>query len=138
MTHEELVNEYKLQQNQINTQNEEIIKLKELIENLYTIISNNNNNNNNNNYDSNNKELSIIFKRYKKSIMVKNMFPDKNTTIKWKDVLKTLDAKWIKNDTEMGWLLIGKFDDAKTLEQNCDYIITTLKENKFTVEFDFE
>ena len=71
----------------------------------------------------NNNDLSIIIKKYKKSILIQNMYNDKNTTHKCKDIFKELGAKWFKNDKEQGWLFVGKNNEKEgTLEENSKFI----------------
>ncbi len=50
----------------------------------------------------NNNDLSIIFTKYKQSLLVKNKYIDKNTTLKCKNELKELGAKWFKNESMQG------------------------------------
>lgn len=83
-----------------------------------------------------NNEISIIFKRYKKSILVKNKYNDKNTTVKCKDILKELEAKWSKQET--GWIFVGKFDESLSLEENSKFIIDKLLMNNFEIDYEFE
>ena len=60
--------------------------------------------------------------------MVKNMYDDKNTTIKCKEVLKELGAKWSKNSEGSGWLFIGQYNDNKSMEENVEFIVEKLNE----------
>jgi len=76
--------------------------------------------------EDNNNNLSIVFSKYKKSIMVKNMYDDKYTTIKCKEVLKELGAKWSKNSEGSGWLLVGQYNDNKSMEENVEFIVEKL------------
>ena len=90
----------------------------------------------------NNNDLSIIIKKYKKSILIQNMYNDKNTTHKCKEILKELGAKWFKNVNEnyQGWLFVGKNDEKEgTLEDNSKFIVEKLSENfklDFKIEYD--
>lgn len=85
-----------------------------------------------------NNDLSIIINKYKKSILVQNMYNDKNTTHKCKDIFKELGAKWFKNDKEQGWLFVGKNDEKEgTLEENSKFIIENL-EDKFKLEYEYK
>jgi hypothetical protein len=82
--------------------------------------------------------ISIIFTRYKKSILVKNKFTDKNTTIHCKDLLKELGAKWFKNaDGLQGWLFVSAFNESKNLETNCKFIIDKFNNTTFNLEYEY-
>ena len=41
-----------------------------------------------------NNDLSIVFAKHKQSLLIKNKYIDKNTTIKCKNALRELGAKW--------------------------------------------
>lgn len=134
MSIEELTIAYEKHSVEIDSLRSEVRELKTAIENLlknqsidYTkrVLPGNN-------------ELSIVFKKYKKSILVKNMYPDKNTTLKCKKELKELEAKWFKTEQEIGWLFVGKFEDGKSLEENCNFIVEFLKEKGFEIEIIYE
>ena len=88
----------------------------------------------------NNNDLSIIFTKYKQSLIIKNKYTDKNTTIKCKNELKELGAKWFKNDTTQGWIFVGMCkDNDKSLEEVSKFIVETLSyENKFNLEIEYE
>lgn len=88
----------------------------------------------------NNNDLSIIIKKYKKSILIQNMYNDKNTTHKCKDIFKELGAKWFKhmNEKDQGWLFVGKNDEKEgTLEDNSKFIVEKLSE-KFKLEYEYK
>ena len=76
MSIEELSAAYEKHSVELNTLHSEVKELKTAIENLFKIQ----NSNNMVRTLPGNNELSIVFKKYKKSILVKNMYPDKNTT----------------------------------------------------------
>lgn len=134
MSIEELTNAYEKQTVEVNTLRSEVKELKTMVENLLKIQ----NSDNVKISLPGNNELSIVFKKYKKSILVKNMYPDKNTTLKCKKELKELEAKWFKTEKEMGWLLVGKFEESKTLEENSNFILQFLKDKGFEVEVIYE
>lgn len=101
--------------------------------------------NNNNNYKKvtdksnieENNDLSIILKQYKKSILLKNMYTDKNTTIKCKEILKEIGAKWFITQDNKGWLFVGEFKDGKTIEENSKFIIEKLESMNFNLEIEY-
>ena len=83
--------------------------------------------------------VSIILTRYKKSILVKNKYTDKNPTIKCKHLFKELGAKWFKNsDGLQGWLFVSKFDESKTLEKNGEFILVKFDTYDFILEVEYE
>lgn len=85
-----------------------------------------------------NNNLSIIFLRYKKSILVKNMFDNKNTTKKCKKVFISLGGKWFNKKDYEGWLFLGLFNsEDESLEESCKFIITELENNNFNLEYKF-
>jgi len=133
MTNEELINAYQKQSVEISELRSQVEELKKSVENFYIV---------HNDYmkmdNKENKNLSVIFKKYKNSILIKNMYPDKNTTIKCKNVLKELEAKWMKTEKEMGWIFVGKYKEGKSLEDNSNFIIKTLKEKGFDIEVIYE
>ena len=134
MSVEELCEVYEKHSVEIDSLRSEVRELKTTVENLLRI----HNGNNVVRTLHDNNELSIIFKKYKKSILVKNMYPDKNTTLKCKKELKELEAKWFKTEKEMGWLFVGKFEDGKSLEENSNFILKELKEKGFETEVLYE
>jgi hypothetical protein len=79
------------------------------------------------NSESSNSEssnhLSITFNTYKKSVLVTNLYKDKNGTQNFKDEFKKLDAKWFSNKELdiKGWLFVGKLKG--TLEESAKPII---------------
>jgi hypothetical protein len=90
--------------------------------------------------NNNNNDLSIIFCKYKQSLIVKNKYTDKNTTIKCKNELKELGAKWFKNELTQGWIFVGICkDNDKSLEEVSKFIVDSLSyENKFNLEIEYE
>jgi hypothetical protein len=84
------------------------------------------------------KKLSIIITRYKKSILIQNMYEDKFTTKNYKELLKELGGKWFKNELQIGWLFLGKNDNNKTLEENSEYIIDIFKRQNIELEIKYE
>lgn len=56
------------------------------------------------------KTLSVIFKPYKSSIFVVNMFANRNTTKQFYDNFKDLGANWFRNPytKQFGWIFVGK------------------------------
>ena len=71
--------------------------------------------------------VSIIFKKYKKSILVKNKYSNKNTTKECKELMKEIGGRWFKSKEEIGWLFVGKYEEDKTLEENIQFIIKKIK-----------
>ena len=84
-----------------------------------------------------NKELSIIISKYKKSIIVKNMYSTHNSTIKCKDILKELGGKWSKIEGEQGWIFVGKNKEEKSLESNSKFIIERLESEDYELEVNY-
>lgn len=84
-----------------------------------------------------NKDLSIIFTQYKKSILIKNKYSDKNTTMKCKELLKEMGAKWFKTGDIQGWLFVGEFKEGKTLQENSKFIIEKLQDNNFNLDIEY-
>lgn len=80
--------------------------------------------------------LSITFSTYKKSILVLNMYNDKNGTQNFKEEFKALDAKWFSNKELdiKGWLFVGKLKG--TLEESSKSIIEHF-EKICTLEYNF-
>lgn len=68
-------------------------------------------------------KLSITFVSYKKSVIVCNLYPDKNGTQNFKDEFKKLEAKWFTNKelNLKGWLFVGKLRGS--LEESSKSII---------------
>lgn len=86
-----------------------------------------------------NDDLSIIFTKYKQSLIVKNKYLDKNTTIKCKNELKELGAKWFKNESVQGWIFVGLCKDSeKSLEEQCEFIVKKLNDKKFKLEIEYK
>ena len=91
------------------------------------------------NIESENNDLSIIFTRYKQSILVKNIYLNKNRTVKCKNQFIELGAKWFKNGESWGWLFVGAFkDNSKSLEEVSKFIIDKLNEYNFNLEIKYE
>ena len=67
-------------------------------------------------------KLCIIIENYKKSIVIKNKYEDKFTTVAYKEKLKELGGKWTKNDTITGWIFVGKHTEL-SLEKSSQFII---------------
>lgn len=84
-----------------------------------------------------NNDLSIILTQYKKSILLKNMYPDKNTTIKCKEILKEMGAKWLKTADTQGWLFVGEFKEGKSMKENSQFIIEKLESMNFNLEIGY-
>lgn len=84
-----------------------------------------------------NNDLSIILTQYKKSILLKNMYPDKNTTIKCKEILKEIGAKWLKTADTQGWLFVGEFKEGKSIKENSQFIIEKLESMNFNLEIGY-
>jgi hypothetical protein len=111
---------------------QEINKLKELIKELLTykeakLIEN-----------KNDKNISIIVTKYKKSIVIKNMYSTHNSTVKCKDILKELNGKWSKIDGEQGWIFVGSFSEGKSLETNSKFIIEKLESEDYELEVNYK
>ena len=86
----------------------------------------------------NDKEVSIIISKYKKSIVVRNMYSTRNSTIKCKDILKELGAKWSKIEGESGWIFVGVLDEEKSLESNSKFVIERLESEEYKVEVEYK
>lgn len=123
----------------IDNQQKEINELKEIVNKLQENINSKNSNNNFKNDKLSDNNLSIIFTRYKHSVLLKNKYTDKNTSIKCKNQLKELGAKWFKNDSTQGWLFVGIYkNEENSIEEICEFIIEKLKENNFNLEIEYE
>ena len=86
-----------------------------------------------------NYDLSLIFTKYKQSLLIKNKYNDKNTTLKCKNVLKELGAKWFKNQSEQGWLFVSICKDTDdSIEEISKFIVDKLNENKFNLEIEYQ
>lgn len=119
-----------IQRKEINKLKEEVINIKEYIKNDKELIDKSFITNNN---------LSIIFTKYKQSLLVKNKYTDKNTTLKCKKELKEMGAKWFKNESMQGWLFVGICkDDKKSLEEECKFILDKLNSSNFNLEIEYE
>ena len=73
-------------------------------------------------------KLSIIIENYKKSIIIKNKYDDKFTTLGYKEKLKELGGKWTKSETNTGWIFVGKHTES-TLEKSSQFIIQEFIDN---------
>lgn len=113
---------------------QEIEKLKSLVEKLLSKCKENKTDKQN----ENDKEVSIIISKYKKSIVVKNMYSTHNSTIKCKDILKELGAKWSKIEGESGWIFVGVFDEEKSLEFNSKFVVEKLESEKYKIEVEYK
>jgi len=82
--------------------------------------------------------VSIIFKKYKKSILVKNKYSNKNTTKECKELMKGLGGRWLRTEEEIGWLFVGRYEEGKTLEENSKFIIKELEDSKYDLEICME
>uniref|UniRef100_A0A6C0LHE8 Uncharacterized protein n=1 Tax=viral metagenome TaxID=1070528 RepID=A0A6C0LHE8_9ZZZZ len=124
------------QKQKISDLKQEILDVKTIVSELvknYKIVINKSSSKENNN------DLSIIFTKYKYSLLVKNKYPDKNTTLKCKNELKELDAKWFKNESTQGWLFVGICKDSdKSLEEVSQFIVDKLNDNKYNLEIEYE
>lgn len=86
-----------------------------------------------------NNDLSIIFTKYKQSLVIKNKYADKNTTLKCKNELKELGAKWFKSESIQGWIFVSVFkDNDKSIEEVSKFIVDKLNDNKFNLEIEYE
>lgn len=126
----------------IENQNEEISKLKESLSELSLIVHKMNDNekkkviNKSLVSKEDNNDLSIILSKYKKSVLVKNKYADKNTTVKCKEYLKEMGAKW--QNVEKGWLFVGVFkDEESSLEDVSKFIVDKLQEHNFNLEVEY-
>ena len=72
----------------------------------------------------------IIIENYKKSIIVKNQYSDKFTTMPYKEKYKELGGKWTKNDKITGWLFVGKNTES-SLEKSAQFIIEEFSDDNF-------
>ena len=116
-----------VQKQEISILKQELLDIKkvvsELIENDKIVI---------NKSSKENNDLSIIFTKYKQSLLIKNKYTDKNTTMKCKNVLKEIGAKWFKNESIQGWIFPGMCKDSnKLLDEVSQFIVDKLNENKF-------
>lgn len=116
---------------------QEINKLKKLIEELKELSGNKEVKLIENKNDKNDKNISINITKYKKSIVIKNMYSTHNSTIKCKDILKELGGKWSKIDGEQGWIFVGSFSEGKSLESNSKFIIERLESEDYELEVNF-
>ena len=129
----------------VEVQKQEISDLKQAILDVKTVVSELVKNDkivihkSSSSKDNNNNDLSIIFTKYKQSLIIKNKYTDKNTTIKCKNELKELGAKWFKNDSIKGWIFVGMCkDNDKSLEEVSTFIVDKLNENKYNLEIEYE
>lgn len=127
----------------VEVQKQEISDLKRAILDVKTLVSELVKNDKiviNKSSKENNNDLSIIFTKYKQSLLIKNKYTDKNTTVKCKNELKELGAKWFKNELTQGWLFVGFCkDNDKSLEEVSRVIVDTLSnDNKYNLEIEYE
>ena len=125
----------------VEAQKQEISDLKQAILDVKTVVSELVKNNKIviNKSSKENNDLSIIFTKYKQSLLIKNKYTDKNTSIKCKNELKELGAKWFKNESIQGWIFLGMCKDCnKSLEEVSQFIVDKLSENKFNLEIEYE
>ena len=128
----------------VEAQKQEIIDLKQEIIDIKTVLSelvvNKDKTVINKSLSSKeNNDLSVIFTKHKQSLLVKNKYTDKNTTLKCKNELKELGAKWFKNDSIQGWLFVGICkDNEKSLEEISKFILDKLNDNKYNLEIEYE
>ena len=128
----------------VEVQKQEISVLKQAILDVKTVVTELVKNDkiviNKSSSKENNNDLSIIFTKHKQSLLIKNKYTDKNTTIKCKNELKELGAKWFKNESTQGWLFVGICKESdKSLEEVSKFIVDTLSnENKFNLEIEYE
>ena len=128
----------------VEVQKKEISYLKQAILDVKTVVTELVKNDkiviNKSSSKENNNDLSIIFTKHKQSLLIKNKYTDKNTTIKCKNELKELGAKWFKNESTQGWLFVGICKESdKSLEEVSKFIVDTLSnENKFNLEIEYE
>lgn len=120
---------------------EDFEKLKFEMDDLKKLfIKNSSNSRESSNSESSNSEssnhLSITFNTYKKSVLVTNIYKDKNGTQNFKEEFKALDAKWFSNKELdiKGWLFVGKL--RGTLEESAKSIIEHF-EKICTLEYNF-
>ena len=86
-----------------------------------------------------NKIMEVCIVRYKKSILVKNRYENKNTTKNFKEMFKENGGKWFKTtDGSSGWLFVGKFDEKKDLVKNSDFIIKMIEKDNVQFGFTYE
>ena len=86
--------------------------------------------------EEDNNDLCIVISKYKKSLLISNMYSDKNTTVKCKDMLKELGGKWYTTATcQKGWLFVGKAEEGKSLEENSKDILNHLGDFNVEVEY---
>ncbi len=128
----------------VEVQKQEISDLKQAILSVKTVVSELVKNDKivihkSSSSKDNNNDLSIIFTKYKQSLIIKNKYADKNTTIKCRKKLKELGAKWFKNDSIQGWIFVGMCkDNDKSIEELSQFIVDKLNENKFNLEIEYE
>ncbi len=73
-------------------------------------------------------KLCIIIENYKKSIVIKNKYEDKFTTLAHKEKLKELGGKWTKSEAITGWIFVGKYTES-SLEKSSQFIIQEFIDN---------
>lgn len=122
----------------VEQQKQEIIELKQEISGIKLLVNELFNNDKSISLKEKNNDLSIIFTKYKQSLLIKNKYTDKNTTLKCKNELKELGGKWFKNESIQGWLFVGNCkDNEKSLEEVSQFIVDKLTDN-FNLEIEYE
>ena len=122
----------------IENHQQEIEELKKMVLDLNNIVKVEKKINIINKSLSEGNDVSIIVCKYKKSVLIKNKYVDKNSTIKCKNILKELGAKWFKNENEQGWLFVGLLKENESLEDVCKFIIEKLNDNNYNLEIEYE
>jgi hypothetical protein len=122
----------------IENHQQEIEELKKMVLDLNNIVNVEKKINIINKSLSEGNDVSIIVCKYKKSVLIKNKYVDKNSTIKCKNILKELGAKWFKNENEQGWLFVGLLKENESLEDVCKFIIEKLNDNNYNLEIEYE
>jgi len=122
----------------IENQQREIDELKRIVLEINNIVKCDKERNIFNKSLSEGNDISIVISKYKKSLLIKNKYADKNLTIKCKNILKELGAKWFKNENEQGWLFVGLLKENESLQDVCKFIIEKLNDNNFNLEIEYE
>lgn len=120
---------------------QEIEKLKSVVEELLSkcqVKENTTKKTEKQNKNENDKEVSIIISKYKKSIVVRNMYSTHNSTIKCKDILKELGGKWSKIEGGSGWIFVGVLDEDKSLELNSKFVVERLESEEYKIEVEYK
>ena len=113
-----------------------IITMNEKVENLEKLVKTEKPKYEKAKKEEDNNDLCIVISKYKKSLLISNMYSDRNTTVKCKEVLKELGGKWYTTATcQKGWLFVGKADEGKSLEENSKEILNHLCDFNIEVEY---